>query len=87
VWRTLLAVGFAVLFSMMLMPCHEWGFWLGCGRQPFWIALHPPHFVLQEQQWRLLLCEFALQTIFLAVLFAVVVNLWRSRKKAKKEKS
>jgi hypothetical protein len=64
--RTLLAVGFAVLVSMMLAPhggkygIRGWG--------PFF----------SDDGGRVMIDMLALEIVFLAVLFAVVVNLRKS---------
>jgi hypothetical protein len=70
--RTLLAVGIAVLVSMMFIPCDEWGFYGWRGPQPFWIAIDRMTYL---NEWRLMWPKFILQTVFVAVLFAVIVNL------------
>lgn len=69
--RTLLAIRFAVLVSMMFMPCRQWGFWGWIWPQPFWIVTN----TLTEREWRLLLPKLILQTVFCAVLFAMIVNI------------
>jgi hypothetical protein len=75
--RTLLAVGFAVLLSMMFMPCTEWGFWGWNGPQPFWIAADR----MTAYEWRFMWPKLIVQTVFLAVLFTVIVNLRKPREK------
>jgi hypothetical protein len=67
--RTLLAVGVAVLVSLMFVPDQDW---LGCkicvvvDRSVF-----APFFSVTRIDWG----PFTLQTIFLSVLGAVLVNL------------
>jgi hypothetical protein len=65
--RTLLAVGIAVLVSMMFVP-HDSA--IGIWRGPFFLAS------IDIIRWDL----FVLQTIYVAVLFAVIVNLWPRKK-------
>jgi hypothetical protein len=79
--RTLLAVGFAVLVSMLLAPhggkrgIEGWG--------PFFSA---QGFDVSRGVWdgyagRVMIDMLALEMVFLAVLFAVVVNIrWRRKK-------
>jgi TRAP-type C4-dicarboxylate transport system permease small subunit len=76
--RTLLPVGFAVLVSMLFVPCHKFGFWGWYGPQPFWIATD----TMTAYEWRYMWPKLILQTVFLAVLFAVIVNIrWRRKPK------
>jgi hypothetical protein len=72
--RTLLAIFFAVMLSLMFAPHSESGRGLfrfsGYSRGPFFIM--PSH--IDGKQ-------LVLQTIFIAVLFALIVNIpWRRRK-------
>jgi hypothetical protein len=66
--RTLLAVGFAMLVSMMLMPM-KWD--TDTILLPFFLLLNCP--------CRVLWTAFALQTAFVAVAAAVIVNLFPRR--------
>jgi hypothetical protein len=87
--RTLLAVGFAVLVSMMLAPhankqrITAYGpFFAHSGFSPddfTYIGLYGTD--------RVAIDALALQTVFLAVLFAVIVNIRWRRKKGEPEKS
>ena len=74
--RTLLAVGIAVLVSMMFVPCDRYGFYFWRGPQPFWICIDG----LTPYQWQVMWPKLVLQTVFLAVLFAIIVNLLPRRK-------
>jgi hypothetical protein len=75
--RTLLAVGLAVLVSLMFVP--EGEAWQGC---TICVVVNgsgfAPFFSVTSIVWG----QFILQTIFLSVLAAVIVNLFprRSRK-------
>jgi hypothetical protein len=69
--RTLLAVGIAVLVSLMFVPYDNWGFWGWQGPQPFWIASEN----MSVREWRVMWSKFILQTIFAGVAAAVIVNL------------
>jgi hypothetical protein len=69
--RTLLAVVIAVLISLMIAP-HKGGNLLGSEGYS-----HAPFFVASSQ---IDLKQLVLQTIFLAVLLAVIVNLEPRRK-------
>jgi len=63
----MLAVGVAVLISMMLVPS-----------SPYELL---PFFVRGRWESHILWTEFILQTVFLAVLFTVLANIsWRRRK-------
>ena len=67
--RTLLAVGVAVLVSTMLVPDMYWRSCTVCvvvGRSGF-----TPFFLVNRIAWG----QFTLQTVFLSVLAAVLVNL------------
>jgi hypothetical protein len=70
--RTLLAIGIAVLISMMLMPRVVYyngvQIWL-----PFFVdtAWLPANWHVGDIQWT----QFILQTVFVAVAAAVIVNL------------
>jgi hypothetical protein len=70
--RTLLAVGVAVLISMMLIPHGDYGgpvqMWLPWFYDTHWLPWN-------TEDWEILWTEFILQTMFAAVLFAVLVNL------------
>ena len=70
--RTLLAIFFAVMLSLMLAPHSGRGLlrFMGYAHGPFFIT---PSYIDGKQ--------LLLQTIFLAVLFAVVVNLFPRRLK------
>ena len=64
--RTLLAVGGTVLISVMFVPYNGSYTW------------HGPFFSTNEHRDPIMWDSFILQTIFLAVLFAVLVNMpWR----------
>jgi hypothetical protein len=85
--RTFLAVGFAVLVSMMLAPhggkqgIEGWG--------PFFSAqgFHvTPGVIWYEDAGRVMIDMLALEMVFLAVLFAVVVNIHWARPKKKNRK-
>jgi len=74
--RTLLAIGIAILASMMAVPI---GFWWSDdrGNRGYNIKMLAPFFFdPAEILWR----PFILQTVFAAVLFAVIVNLLPRRK-------
>jgi hypothetical protein len=77
--RTLLAVGVAVLISMMLIPrayCYPWfGHWiLRCDAPTEWL----PFFMESPNERPIHWPMFELQTVFAAVLAAVIVNIpWR----------
>jgi hypothetical protein len=97
--RTLLAVGFAVLVSMMLAPhgdyehgrhtqikgfgpfFSDYGFIAartGYGCSKLWIGSGSCY----AEAGRIMIDMLALEIVFLAVLFAVVVNIpWRRRQK------
>ena len=94
--RTLLAVGFAVLVSMLLAPHDERSsiglqgavfflFWrlfsFPAGVGFYWTR---PYYGYEK---KVMIDMLALQTVFLAVLFAVCVNLRRSRRRVEKAKS
>jgi ABC-type dipeptide/oligopeptide/nickel transport system permease subunit len=66
--RTLLAVGVAVLVSLLNVP---WGNHFGriAGRYPFWIDASGRYGDVP------LITPLALQTVFLAVLFGVIGNI------------
>ena len=73
--RTLLAVGIAVLVSMMLVPRSrfEYGVYYAPSEWlPFFLG--SPH-VGQLIHWG----HFALQTLFAAILLAVLVNIFPRR--------
>ena len=82
--KTLLAVGFAVLVSMMLAP--HGGKYGIAGWGPFFSA--QGFYVTPEGIWygdagRVMIDMLALEMVFLAVLFAVVVNIrWRRKPRA-----
>jgi hypothetical protein len=63
--RTLLAIGVAVLASMMLVPM-KWGT----------ATIMCPFFFLLDCPCRVLWTPFALQTAFATVAAAVIVNLF-----------
>jgi hypothetical protein len=79
--RTLLAVGFAVLVSMMLAP--HGGKYGIAGWGPFFSAqgFHvTSRGIWYEDAGRVMIDMLALEMVFLAVLFAVVVNIrWRRK--------
>jgi hypothetical protein len=83
--RTLLAIGFAVLVSMMLAPHGDrsiagWGPFVS--RYGFDLRFGTVWF--HDLPGRVMIDMLTLQTIFLAVLFAVLVNLrksWRLKPK------
>jgi hypothetical protein len=66
--RTLLAVGVAVLVSMMLTPRGPYR------RIEMWVP-----FFWDTDYWRILWTPFILQTVFAAVVAAVIVNLFPRR--------
>ena len=73
--RTLLAIIFALLLSLMFAPHSGSGRGLfrfsGYARGPFFIM---PGYIDEKQ--------FILQTIFIAVVFALIINIpWRRQKK------
>jgi hypothetical protein len=75
--RTLLAVGIAVILSMMLMPrADTYGvhIWLPFFYDTQWMGYKARNL---EIHWS----GFILQTVFAAVLFAVLVNLWPRRRR------
>jgi hypothetical protein len=71
--RTLVAVGIAVLVSLLNVP---WGNQFGriAGRHPFWSDASGAYKDVP------LITPLVLQTAFLAVAAAVLVNIHRSRK-------
>jgi hypothetical protein len=77
--KTLLAVGVAVLVSMMLAPHGGKGGVEGWG--PFFSAhgFHVSRGVWYGNAGRVMIDMLALKIVFLAVLFAVVVNIRWSR--------
>jgi hypothetical protein len=74
--RTLLAVGIAVLLSLMFVPSNEWGFYGWRGPQPFWIGLED----MTPFELRVMWQKLILQTVFAGVAAAVIVNLFPRRK-------
>ena len=68
--RTLLAVGIAVILWMMLIPRGDYGvhIWLPFFYDTQWLGF-------SARNWRINWSAFILQTVFAAVLFAVLVNL------------
>jgi len=84
--KTLLAVGFAVLVSMMLAP--HGGKYGIAGWGPFFSAqgFHVTSGgIWYEDAGRVMIDMLALEMVFLAVLFAVVVNIrWRRKPRAEK---
>ena len=68
--RTLLAVGIAVLASMMLIPRGDDGIhiWLPFFYDAHWLGN-------QASNWEINWDAFILQTVFAAVFLAVLVNL------------
>ena len=92
--RTLLAVGFAVLLSMLLAPHGErssiagWGrfFYSGGYFVPGRVGFYWTHPYYGYEK-KVMIDMLALETVFLAVLFAVCVNLRRSRTKVERAKS
>jgi hypothetical protein len=86
--KTLLAVGFAVLVSMMLAPHGErsiagWGpfFYSNGYFVPGRVGFYWTHPYYGYER-KLMIDMLILQTIFLAVLFAVLVNIrWRRNPK------
>jgi hypothetical protein len=95
--RTLLAVGFAVLVSMMLAPhgdkrgvdgfgpfFYDWS-WFGVSRGAYW---YPGWFGTQVCNiGRVMIDMLILETIFLAVFFALAVNIrwWPIKKRSDKD--
>ena len=73
VQRTLLAIFFAVMLSLMLAP-HS-----GRGLHRFSGYAHGPFFIMPSYvDWK----QLVLQTVVIAVVFALIVNIpWRRRKK------
>jgi hypothetical protein len=76
--RTLLAVGIAVLVSMMLIPRHRYWYWLWPPQNP--VQMHAPFFMYWDACCPVDVTAFILQTVFAAVLLAVIVNLLPRRK-------
>ena len=75
--RTLLAIFFAVMFSLAFAP-HS-----GRGLLPFAGYAHGPFFIMPSQIDGK---QFLLQTILIAAVFALIVNIpWRRREKDDKE--
>lgn len=77
--RTLLAIGIAVLVSLMLVPygspdVHSMDMWL-----PFFISMNwlPESWNVRDD--RIMWTPFILQTVFVAVAAAVIVNLFPRR--------
>jgi hypothetical protein len=68
--RTLLAVGIAIILSMMLIPRAD----IYGGH--IWLP-----FFYETRNLKIHWSEFILQTVFAAVLFAVLVNLFPRRPK------
>jgi hypothetical protein len=84
--RTLLAVGFAVIMSMLLAP--HGGKYGAVGFGPFlssWCYGIGSAGIYYNEPSRVMIDMLILQTIFLAVLFAVCVNLRRPRANAEKK--
>jgi hypothetical protein len=73
--RTLLAVGIAIILSMMLVPRNCNWYWYWPPHSP--VQLHAPFFY---RGCGVDVTGFILQTVFAAVLFAVVANLLPRRK-------
>jgi hypothetical protein len=84
--KTLLAVGFAVLVSMMLAP--HGGKYGIAGWGPFFSANGldvGPSGIWYANVGRVMIDMLALEMVFLAVLFAVVVNIrWRRKPRAER---
>jgi len=84
--KTLLAVGFAVLVSMMLAP--HGGKYGIAGWGPFFSAqgFHVTSGgIWYEDAGRVMIDMLALEMVFLSVLFAIVVNIrWRRKPRAEK---
>jgi hypothetical protein len=91
--RTLLAVGLAVLLSMLLAPHGN------KGRVEGWGLFFSNYGLYIQTTWgdlrtaecgyggigRVMIDMLALETVFLAVLFAVIMNIrWRRKPKAEK---
>jgi hypothetical protein len=76
--RTLLAVGVAVMISMMLVPIGASIYIGNIGGRLLWLS-HVPFFF--HGDWAIEWNDFFLQTLFLAVLAAVIVNLFRRKPK------
>jgi hypothetical protein len=79
--RTLLAVGVAVLISMMLIPrgvvtVEHYGHVQEGDIQEFL-----PFFLHSQQQYKIMWHTFMLETIFLVILAAVIVNFPSRRKR------
>jgi hypothetical protein len=74
--RTLLAVGIAVILSMMLIPRHRDWYWLWSPHNP--VQMRAAFFMYLDSPVDV--TAFILQTVFAAVLFAVVANLLPRRK-------
>jgi hypothetical protein len=71
--RTLLAIEFAILLSLMVAP-HR-----GRGLFRFGSYVHGPFLIAVRD---IAVKQLVLQTIFIAVLFALIVNIpWRRPKK------
>jgi hypothetical protein len=74
--RTLLAVGIAILVSMMLVPRNSFWYW---SPQSHPVQLRAPFFMWWSD-YPADMTGFILQTVFAAVLFAVIANLLPRRK-------
>jgi hypothetical protein len=70
--RTLLAVGIAILVSMMLVPRNSFWYWYWPPHSP--VQLRAPFF-MWRRDYPVDITGFIWQTVFAAVLFAVIVNL------------
>jgi hypothetical protein len=78
--RTLVAVGIAVLLSMLLVP-RGYVYIARYHRTEGDIRQLLPFFVHSPYGWEVLWQAFIMQTIFLAVLAAVIVNVrWRRQR-------
>ena len=83
--RTLLAVGFAILVSMMFVPYggtndhRNWNDKFGMFVRSYYSFRSP--FFVDSQGYPILLPELIVQTTFLAVAAAVIVNLFPRRPK------
>ena len=76
--RTLLAVGVAVLISMMLVPVERTQFSFFINRD-YTEKIMRPFFLLTNCRCRVQWTPFTLQTAFAAVAAAVIVNLFPRR--------
>jgi hypothetical protein len=80
--RTLLAIGFAVLVSMMLAPhrLYDGHVDAGVAYMPFFMQAKYERTSYSWRTGRLAIDRLAVQTVFLATLFGVLANIrWRRK--------